>query len=161
MPQGLWVEHKTDIKTYLDWIPIKEYEFVEQFIREIKEDTQHAIPKNAKVMLHGPSGTAISVGDSISSLAPGNSSESPLRVQVSASPLITIGSVPDAELTSFWNSLHGLSKKVGFCTFPLFLHCFRTTSRYSMSKRPMKICSRSSARILRLMIPESDFVAWP
>ena len=83
MSQGLWVEHKTETKTYLDWVPIKDYEFVAQFIREIKEDTQLAIPKKVEITLHRPSGTPIEVDEPISSLLPGNSSKTPLRIQVS------------------------------------------------------------------------------
>ena len=113
MPQGLWVEYKTETKTYLDWVPIKDYEFVAQIIREIKEDTQLAIPKHSVIALYGPSGIAISVGDPISSLIPGNSFTNPLRVQVS------VGTDPTsaAVLTKFWDSLRGMEPENGFLKF--------------------------------------------
>ena len=115
MSQGLWVEHKTEPKTYLDWVPIKDYKFVAQFIREIKEDTQLAIPKNTEITLHGPSGTPIEVDELISSLLPGNSSKTPLRIQV------TDLSKPasDAELNDFWNSLREISAEGDFLHLPL------------------------------------------
>ena len=117
MSQGLWVEHKTETKTYLDWVPIKDYKFVAQFIREIKEDTQLAIPKNTEITLHEPSGTAISVGDPISSLVPGNSFTNPLHVQVSALPPVTAKPASNAGLTKFWNSLRGMKPENGFLHF--------------------------------------------
>ena len=115
MSQGLWVEHKTETKTYLDLVPIKDYKFVAQFIREIKKDTQLAIPKNAEITLHSPSGTPIEVDEPISSLLPGNSSKIPLRIQVSdvSKP------ASNAELTSFWNSLRQMSADDGFLHLPL------------------------------------------
>ena len=117
MPQGLWVEHKTDIKTCIAWIPIKKYQFIGQIIRKVKKDTQLAIPKNAKITLYGPSGTAISPTELISVLIPGNSFTTPLRVQVSALPLATTKPASDAEPTSFWNSLHGMKLENGFLKF--------------------------------------------
>ena len=119
MSQGLWVEHKTDIKTCIAWIPIKKYQFVGQIIGKVKKDTQLAIPKNAEVTLHSSSGTAISVGDPISPLVPGNSFTNPLRVQVSPLPLTTIKPVSDPKLTLFWNSLHGLQDKGKLLRFPV------------------------------------------
>ena len=119
MSQGLWVEHKTDIKTYIAWIPIKDYEFVGQIIKEIKENTHLAIPKNAEITLHGPSGTAISPTEPISVLIPGNSVESPYCVQVSTPPPVTTKPAFDAKLTSFWSSLHGLRDKEGILDFPV------------------------------------------
>ena len=113
MSQGLWVEHKTDIRTYLAWISIKKYEFVGQIISKIKKDTQLAIPKHSMIALYGPLGTAIEVDEPISSLLPGNSSKTPLRIQVTdpSKP------APDAELNSFWNSLHGMKPEDGFLKF--------------------------------------------
>ena len=90
-------------------------EFVDDFIRKIRKDTQFAFPKKVEITLHGSSGTAISVGDPISSLAPGNSFTNPLHVQVSdaAKP------ASNAELTSFWNSLRQMSADDGFLHLPL------------------------------------------
>jgi hypothetical protein len=115
MPQGLWVEHKADFKTYIGWIPIKDCESVAQFIREVKEDTQFAIPKNAEITLCTLSGTTIDVYDSLSSLLLGNSSKNPLRIQVSGASNPVLG----VNLTSFWNSLRGLSKMDGFLHLPV------------------------------------------
>ena len=115
MSQGLWVEHKTDIETCIAWIPIKKYQFIGQIIREVKKDTQLAIPKNAKITLHGSSGTPIEVDEPISSLLPGNSSKAPLRIQV------TDPSKPAsyAELNDFWNSLRNIRDEEGFLRFPV------------------------------------------
>ena len=117
MLQGLWIEHETDAKTYIDWIPIKEYEFVAQVIREIKQDTQLAIPINTEITLHGPSGAAISPTEPISALIPGTSPESPLRVQVSPLPLVTIKPASCVELARFWSSLRDISKTDEFLHF--------------------------------------------
>ena len=61
-------------------------------------------------------GTAISPAKPISVFMSGNSAENPLRVQVSTS-LTTIKPASDAELTSFWNSLHGMKPENGFLKF--------------------------------------------
>jgi hypothetical protein len=117
MPQGLWVEHITNIKTHIEWIPIKECEAVAQFIKEIKEDIQLAIPKNAEVTLFGLSGTAIRPTESTSVLIPGNSPESPLRTRVLVAPRPAPNDsnpVLDPELTSFWNSLRDIKDERGF-----------------------------------------------
>ena len=113
MSQNLWVEYKTDKKTSISKVPIKDYEFVGQIIRELKENTQFAIPRNAEITLHGPSGTAISVGDPISSLVPGNSFTNPLRVQIS----VAFKPASDPELTKFWNSLCRMEPENGFLKF--------------------------------------------
>ena len=66
-----------------------------------------------EITLHGPSGIPIEVDEPISSLLPGNSSKTPLRVHVSdaAKP------ASDPELTSFWNSLRGMEPENGFLKF--------------------------------------------
>ena len=75
----------------------------------------HNLPfqKDSEITLHGPSGTAISVGEPISSLIPGNSFTNPLRVQV------PVGTDPTsaAVLTKFWNSLRGMEPENGFLKF--------------------------------------------
>ena len=85
----------------------------DDFIKKIRNEPQLGIPKDFTITLHGPSGTAISVGEPISSLVPGNSSKNPLRVQVSALPPVTAKPASDPELTSFWSSLHGLRDEEG------------------------------------------------
>ena len=125
MPQALCVERRTDIKSYISWIPIKNHEFVGEIIREIREDTQLAIPKNTEITLHGPSGTVINPTRSISVLIPENSAENPVHVQVSettphvqASALLTTTKEAfDTDLTSFWDSLRKISKMDGFLHF--------------------------------------------
>ena len=71
--------------------------------------------KILEITLHGPSGTAISVGEPISSLVlPGNSfQQTPLHVQVSVGTDPTSASV----LTKFWNSLRGMEPENGFLNF--------------------------------------------
>ena len=88
---------------------------VDDFIKRIKNESQLDIPKDYRITLHGPAGTAIIVGDPISSLAPGNSFTNPLHVQVSdaAKP------ASNAELTSFWNSLRQMLADDGFLHLPL------------------------------------------
>ena len=83
MPQGLWVEHKIDKETYIHMISIEGCELVANFIDRVRSNPQLCIPKDLRITLHGPSGTAISVGDPISSLVPGNSLTNPLHVQIS------------------------------------------------------------------------------
>jgi hypothetical protein len=119
MPQSLWVEYKTDEKEYIHRIPLEDCDFVADFIEKIKNNTQFSVIKNSEITLHGPSGTAIRPTEPISVLIPGNSTENPLRVQVSAPLPVSVKPAPDAELTSFWNSLHGLQDREGFLYFPV------------------------------------------
>jgi hypothetical protein len=70
MPQSLWVEHWTDTERYIHLISIEGCEFVAYFIDRIGSSSQLGIPKGFRITLHRPSGTAISVGDPISSLVP-------------------------------------------------------------------------------------------
>jgi hypothetical protein len=118
MPQGLWVEHRTDAENCIHLISIEGCEFVAQFIdRIIGSGTQLGIPRDSRITLHGPSGTVIRSTEPISVLIPGNSTENPLRVQVSASLPVPVKPAPDANLTSFWNSLRDISKEKGFLHF--------------------------------------------
>jgi hypothetical protein len=119
MPQGLWVEYKTDKKTSIDWIPIKDCEFVAQFIREIRTSPQLSSMKDSEITLHGPSRKAICLTEPISVLLPGNSSESPLHVQVSAPLPVPVQPTLDANLILFWDSLRDIKNDDGFLHFPV------------------------------------------
>ena len=119
MSHGLWVEYKTDKKTSLDWIPIQGCEFIDDLIKEIKNDSQLGVPKNSRIGLSGPSGMAIEANRLTSSLLSGNSPKNPLHIQVS-NPFPN-ASKPgfDAELTSYWNSLREIPNKDGILHFPV------------------------------------------
>ena len=86
---------------------------VDDFIRKIRNEPQFSSIKNSEITLYGPSGTAISVGDPISSLIPGNSFTDPLRIQVPVGTDPTSATV----LTKFWNSLRGMEPENGFLRF--------------------------------------------
>ena len=79
-----------------------------------------AFQKILGITHHGPSGVAISPVEPISGFISGNTAENPHRVQVST-PLTTIQPASDAELTSFWNSLHGMKPEDGFLKFQVRL----------------------------------------
>ena len=117
MSEKLWVEYKTDKKTSISKVSIKGCKDVDDFIEKIKSHTQFSSIKDPEITLNGPSGAAISVGDPISSLVPGNSFTNPLRVQVSPLPLVTIKPASYVELTRFWNLLRDTSKTDEFLNF--------------------------------------------
>jgi hypothetical protein len=119
MPDGLWVEYKTNNETCIENVSTEACVFVSHFIKNIRNEPQLAIQRDSRITLYGPSGTVIRSTEPISVLIPGNSTENPLRVQASAPPLITLKPAPDADLTSFWNSLRGLQDKGGFLHFPI------------------------------------------
>jgi hypothetical protein len=108
MPQGLWVEHKTDTENYIHLISVGGCEFVAHFLDRIGSGIQLGIPRGFRITLHGPSGMAIGVGDPISSLVPGNSFANPLRAQVSA-PLPSTTELSTSQTStpfrSFWQSI--------------------------------------------------------
>ena len=157
MSQSLWVECKTNNKTSKSKVFTEGCNDVDDFIRKIRNEPQFSSIKNSEITLYGPSGTAISVGDPISSLLPGNSSKNPLHVQVSA------GTDPasTAMLTLFWNSLRKISEEERLLHFNTIPHFSRTVSRHFMFERLMRICSRLFARIIRPMLPRNNFAAWP
>ena len=109
------MEYKAGQEASSSKVSIKGCKDVDDFIKKIKNESQLNIPKNSRITLHGPSGTAISPTKSISVLMQGNSTENPLRVQVSdlSKP------ASDAELTKFWNSLREISAEGDFLHFPL------------------------------------------
>ena len=112
MSEKLWVEYKTDNKTTISKVSIEGCGD-DDFIKRIENEPQLGIPKNSRITLHGPSGTAIHSTKPISVLAPGNSAESPLHVQV----LDTFKPASDPELTLFWNSLRGMEPENGLLKF--------------------------------------------
>jgi hypothetical protein len=124
MSERLWVEYKTERKVYKHWISFKGCEDVDDFIKKIRNGPQLGVPKGSQVILCTPSGAAIEVDESPSSLLPGNSSKNPLRIQVPEPPLIPIKSASHAKLTSFWNSLHYIKNEKGFLHFPVRLNFF-------------------------------------
>ena len=67
MSEKLWVEYKTDDKNVISKVFTEGCKDVDDFIKKIRK-SHNSLPKDSEVTLHGPSGTAISVGDSISSL---------------------------------------------------------------------------------------------
>ena len=89
MPEKLWVEYKTDKKTTISRVSAEGCEFVDDFIKGIRNEPQFSSIKGSEITLHGPSGTAISPTKSISVLMQGNSTENPIRIQVSDSLLQT------------------------------------------------------------------------
>ena len=113
MSQSLWVEYKTNNKTSKSKVFTERCNDVDDFIRKIRNEPQFSSIKNSEITLYGPSGTAISVGDPISSLVPGNSFTNPLHVQV----LIGTDPASTAMLTLFWNSLRDTSKTDEFLHF--------------------------------------------
>jgi hypothetical protein len=124
MSENLWVEYKTEQKVYKHGISLEECEFVADFIEKLKNNTQFSVIKDFRVTLCRPSGATIGVDESPFFLLPGNSSKNPLRIQVSAPPLITIKSASNENLTSFWNSLHYIRNEKGFLHFPVRLNFF-------------------------------------
>jgi hypothetical protein len=117
MPQGLWVEYKTDEKEYIHRIPLDDCDFVADFIEKIKNNTQFSVIRNSEITLHGPYGTVIRSTEPISVLIPGNSTENPLRAQVSAPLPVSVKPALDAELTTFWNSLRDMKDEGKFLHF--------------------------------------------
>jgi hypothetical protein len=119
MPENLWVEHKTVEKTSKCKISIEGCVDVDDFIERIRSHAQFSSIKDFELTLCTPSGETIDAGESPSSLLPGNTSKNPLHVQVSAPLPVSVKPTPDANLISFWNSLHGLQDKNGFLHFPV------------------------------------------
>jgi hypothetical protein len=118
MSEKLWVEYRVGKESHITEVSTEGCEFVANLINGIRKEPQLSIPQNAYITLYGPSWVAINVTDPTSSLVPGNSTTNPLRVQVSL-PLATHKVGFDAEVTSFWNSLSGISEKYGFLHFPI------------------------------------------
>jgi len=85
MTQKLWVENKTTERTYgLTRVSIEGCEYVDDFLKEIKKESQLAIPKDSSITLYRPDGTEIDVGDSPTSFVVGNSRAVPLVVKATA-----------------------------------------------------------------------------
>ena len=126
MSQNLWVEYEADEERYISRVSSEDCKDVDDFIKKIRNEPQLCIPKNIHITLYGPSGVAIEADKFISSLLTGNSSENPLRVQVSMPSPATTKAGFDAELTLFWNSLREISNKDGFLHFPI-RPCFLPT----------------------------------
>jgi hypothetical protein len=129
MSEKLWVECKIAEETFKSKVSIEGCVDVDDFIKKIRNESQLGIPKDSKVTLCTPSGTTIEINESSSSLLSGNSFTNPLHVQVSALPLITIKPAPDADLTSFWNSLRQMSAKKDFLEFPLMINLIEESNQ--------------------------------
>ena len=86
MSQKLWVQHKTPAKTYGPTrVSIDGCDYVDDFIKEIKKESQLAIPPNTPITLYQPDGTTeIKVGDSPADFLQGNSSGNPLTAKTVA-----------------------------------------------------------------------------
>jgi hypothetical protein len=117
MSEELWVEYKTAKETFKSKVSIEGCVDVDDFIKKIRKEPQLGIPKDFKVTLCTPSGMAIEINESSSSLLPGNSFTNPHHVQVSAPLPVSVKPAPDMELTKFWDSLHGMEPENGFLKF--------------------------------------------
>ena len=86
--QKLWVQHETTAKTYgPTQVPIKDCPFVDDFIKEIKKETQLAIPKDSAITLYqlkDGQEIEIDVGNSPADYVTGNSRKNPLIVKTTA-----------------------------------------------------------------------------
>jgi hypothetical protein len=119
MSEKLWVEYKIEKRVIKSKVSIEGCGDVDDFIERIKSHTQFSSIKDFELILCTPSGETIDAGESPSSLLPGNTSKNPLHLRVSAPPLITSELVPDADSTSFWNSLRDIKNEKGFLRFPI------------------------------------------
>ena len=86
MSQKLWVECKTPANTYGPTkVSIQDCEYVGDFLKEIKKESQLAIPQNTPITLfHSDGTTEIDVGDSPSLFVTGNSRATPLIVKTTS-----------------------------------------------------------------------------
>ena len=53
----LWVEYQTPAKTFLDKVSIQGCEDIADFLKEIKKESQLAIPENTPITLYQSDGT--------------------------------------------------------------------------------------------------------
>jgi hypothetical protein len=121
------VKYEAVQKVYKRKISFEQYEFVADPIERIKSNTQFSMTKDSKVTLCTPSEAPIDVDVSPSPSLPENSSENPLRIQITVDSKPALDDskpAPDANLTLFWNSLHHISKKDGFLHFTVIPEFF-------------------------------------
>ena len=82
MSKKLWVAYDTPAKKFIDKVSIEGCSDVDDFLKEIKKESQLAIPQNTPITLYQPDGTTeIDVEVSPSLLVKGNSDENPLIVK--------------------------------------------------------------------------------
>jgi len=86
MSQKLWVSYVTPAKTFGPTkVPIDGCKDVDDFLKEVKKESQLAIPQNAPITLYQPDGkTEIKVGDSPADYLEGNTDGNPLTVKTTA-----------------------------------------------------------------------------
>ena len=86
MSQKLWVQHQMDGRTYGPTrVTIDGCEYVDDFLKEIKKESQLAIPKDTAITLYNADeNTEIDVGDSPADLVAGNSRKNALIVKTTA-----------------------------------------------------------------------------
>jgi hypothetical protein len=84
MSQKLWVQHNITGKSFGPTkVSIAGCSDVDDFIKEVKKESQLAIPQNTPITLYHPDGTTeIKVGDSPSDYLEGNTDGNPLIVKV-------------------------------------------------------------------------------
>jgi hypothetical protein len=81
MSQKLWVAHETAAKRFIDKVSIEGCEDVADFLKEVKKESQLAIPQNAPITLYKSDATSeIKVGASPADYLEGNTDENPLIV---------------------------------------------------------------------------------
>jgi hypothetical protein len=81
MSQKLWVAHETPAKTFIDKVSIEDCEYVDDFLKEIRNNPELAIPSKSPLTLFQPDGKEIDVGDSPADFVNGNSRAAPLIVK--------------------------------------------------------------------------------
>ena len=86
MSQKLWVQHQTADRIFIDKISIDGCDDIADFLKEIKKESQLAIPQNTAIALYKPDGeTEIDVGDFPSDLVAGNSRTNAIVVKINES----------------------------------------------------------------------------
>ena len=86
MSKKLWVAYDTPAKTFIDKVSIQGCEDIADFLKEIKKESQLAIPPSTPITLYQPDGTTeIKPTDTIQSLGNmGKDADAPLVVKTTA-----------------------------------------------------------------------------
>ena len=114
MSQGLRVEYRMDKERYIHMISLGGCEYVDDFIKKIKDHTQFSSTKDFEVTLYEHSGTYISPADHPSLFVSGNSFTNPHRIEASIPFPVAFRANFDVELTSFWKSSREISNQNSF-----------------------------------------------
>jgi hypothetical protein len=119
----LWVQHQTTAKTFIDKVSIEGCDDITDFLKEIKKETQLAIPKDSAITLYqlkDGQEVEIDVGDSPADYVTGNSRNNPLIVKT-----ITIAPLPQIQTAAllspcqipFYNNISKATENDGWISF--------------------------------------------